>query len=45
MGTSAVAATMVLQQQDAHAWLRDYTGPPFDVIIMDIADPIEAGPG
>ncbi|KAG5175001.1 S-adenosyl-L-methionine-dependent methyltransferase [Tribonema minus] len=31
--------------QDAHAWLRDYKGPPFDVICMDIADPIEAGPG
>jgi hypothetical protein len=31
--------------QDAHAWLRNYEGEPFDLIIMDIADPIEAGPG
>jgi spermidine synthase len=30
---------------DAHAWLMQYKGPKFDVIIMDIADPIEAGPG
>mmetsp|Transcript_20114 Transcript_20114/g.35745 ORF Transcript_20114/g.35745 Transcript_20114/m.35745 type:complete len:331 (-) Transcript_20114:46-1038(-) len=30
---------------DAHAYLNDYDGPLFDVIILDIADPIEAGPG
>lgn len=24
---------------------RSHTGPKFDVIIMDICDPIEAGPG
>ena len=30
---------------DANAFLRAYEGPKFDVIIMDIADPIEAGPG
>ncbi|CEG41569.1 spermidine synthase [Plasmopara halstedii] len=29
---------------DAHAFLKQYNGT-FDVIIMDIADPIEAGPG
>ncbi|KAL4150952.1 hypothetical protein PRNP1_010338 [Phytophthora ramorum] len=29
---------------DAHAFLKQYDGT-FDVIIMDIADPIEAGPG
>lgn len=29
---------------DAHAFLKEYDGK-FDVIIMDIADPIEAGPG
>ncbi|TDH65996.1 hypothetical protein CCR75_001848 [Bremia lactucae] len=29
---------------DAHAFLKQYEGT-FDVIIMDIADPIEAGPG
>ncbi|GLD98147.1 hypothetical protein PINS_up006844 [Pythium insidiosum] len=29
---------------DAHAFLKEYDGT-FDVIIMDIADPIEAGPG
>lgn len=29
---------------DAHAFLKKYDGT-FDVIIMDIADPIEAGPG
>eukprot|EP00475_Leptophrys_vorax_P042682 TRINITY_DN80509_c0_g1_i1.p1 TRINITY_DN80509_c0_g1~~TRINITY_DN80509_c0_g1_i1.p1 ORF type:complete len:335 (-),score=111.82 TRINITY_DN80509_c0_g1_i1:97-1101(-) len=30
--------------QDAKAWLENFDGK-FDVIIMDIADPIEAGPG
>ncbi|KAI9916702.1 hypothetical protein PsorP6_016711 [Peronosclerospora sorghi] len=29
---------------DAHAFLKQYEGT-FDVVIMDIADPIEAGPG
>eukprot|EP00753_Platysulcus_tardus_P020585 PLAT8250.1.p2 GENE.PLAT8250.1~~PLAT8250.1.p2 ORF type:complete len:328 (+),score=157.91 PLAT8250.1:42-986(+) len=33
-----------LHYDDANAWLRAYDGT-FDVIIMDIADPIEAGPG
>mmetsp|Transcript_14534 Transcript_14534/g.23666 ORF Transcript_14534/g.23666 Transcript_14534/m.23666 type:complete len:318 (+) Transcript_14534:119-1072(+) len=30
--------------QDAHEYMKNYEGM-FDVIIMDIADPIEAGPG
>lgn len=30
--------------EDALAWLRNYGGK-FDVIVMDICDPIEAGPG
>uniref|UniRef100_A0A7S1CPT3 thermospermine synthase n=1 Tax=Bicosoecida sp. CB-2014 TaxID=1486930 RepID=A0A7S1CPT3_9STRA len=30
--------------EDAKAWIEGYDGK-FDVIIMDIADPIEAGPG
>ncbi|CAM9563460.1 unnamed protein product [Choristocarpus tenellus] len=33
-----------LHYTDAHAFLLDYEGT-FDVIVMDIADPIEAGPG
>lgn len=33
-----------LHYTDAHAFLRDNEGM-YDVIIMDIADPIEAGPG
>jgi len=33
-----------LHYQDAKAWLEDHK-ETFDVIIMDIADPIEAGPG
>jgi len=31
--------------EDAKAWMENYEGPKFDVIIMDICDPIEAGPG
>lgn len=30
--------------EDAKAWIERYDGK-FDIIIMDIADPIEAGPG
>jgi len=30
--------------EDAHAWLKN-SDEKFDVIVMDIADPIEAGPG
>lgn len=33
-----------LHYTDAHAFLRENEGM-YDVIIMDIADPIEAGPG
>jgi len=33
-----------IHYQDAKAYLENYPGK-FDVIIMDIADPIEAGPG
>jgi spermidine synthase len=33
-----------LHYDDAHAWLRS-CDETFDVIVMDIADPIEAGPG
>lgn len=33
-----------LHYTDAHAFLKENEGL-FDVIIMDIADPIEAGPG
>lgn len=33
-----------LHYEDAHAYLRD-DDRKYDVIIMDIADPIEAGPG
>jgi len=36
---------LTVYYDDAHAFLKTYTGPAFDVIIMDIADPIEAGPG
>mmetsp|Transcript_47847 Transcript_47847/g.54201 ORF Transcript_47847/g.54201 Transcript_47847/m.54201 type:complete len:347 (-) Transcript_47847:41-1081(-) len=36
---------LTVHYEDAHAFLKTYTGPAFDVIIMDIADPIEAGPG
>lgn len=35
---------MEVHYTDAHAFLKEYDGT-FDVIIMDIADPIEAGPG
>ena len=35
---------METHYEDAHAFLKTYDGK-FDVIIMDIADPIEAGPG
>jgi len=31
--------------EDAKKFIEDYKGPKFDVVIMDIADPIEAGPG
>ncbi|MES1908226.1 MAG: hypothetical protein MHM6MM_001200 [Cercozoa sp. M6MM] len=34
-----------LHYTDAKAFLENWEGKPFDVIIMDIADPIEAGPG
>jgi len=30
---------------DAYEYLLNYKGLPFDAIIMDISDPIEAGPG
>jgi len=36
---------LTVYYEDAHAFLKSYEGPAFDVIIMDIADPIEAGPG
>lgn len=36
---------LTVYYEDAHAFLKTYEGPAFDVIIMDIADPIEAGPG
>ncbi|CAM9577919.1 unnamed protein product [Chrysoparadoxa australica] len=35
---------LVVHYSDAYAWLQD-NEEKFDVIIMDIADPIEAGPG
>lgn len=35
---------LTIHYTDAHAFLKEYDGT-FDVIIMDIADPIEAGPG
>ncbi|KAJ1476428.1 S-adenosyl-L-methionine-dependent methyltransferase, partial [Baffinella frigidus] len=31
--------------EDALAFLKNYKGPKFDVVIMDISDPIECGPG
>ncbi|CAI5741636.1 unnamed protein product [Hyaloperonospora brassicae] len=37
-------ARLEVHYTDAHAFLKQYDGT-FDVILMDIADPIEAGPG
>ena len=34
-----------IHYKDAYAFLNDYSGPTFDVVIMDISDPIECGPG
>mmetsp|Transcript_62270 Transcript_62270/g.146812 ORF Transcript_62270/g.146812 Transcript_62270/m.146812 type:complete len:320 (-) Transcript_62270:26-985(-) len=34
-----------IHYEDALAFLRNWDGPKFDVIIMDISDPIECGPG
>jgi len=31
--------------EDAKKFVEEYKGPKFDVVIMDVADPIEAGPG
>ena len=31
--------------EDALSFLSNWKGPKFDVVIMDICDPIEAGPG
>lgn len=34
-----------IHYEDALAFLKNYSGEPFDVVIMDISDPIECGPG
>eukprot|EP00960_Hanusia_phi_P020620 607768-Hanusia_phi.AAC.1 len=34
-----------IHYKDALAFLKEWEGPKFDVIIMDISDPIECGPG
>ena len=34
-----------IHYEDAYAFLQNYSGPKFDVVIMDISDPIECGPG
>lgn len=34
-----------IHYEDAYQFLQNWKGPKFDVIIMDICDPIEAGPG
>jgi len=36
---------LFVDYQDARKWLEDNEKETFDVIIMDICDPIEAGPG
>lgn len=33
-----------LVYDDCKRYLEDYQGPPFDVVILDLADPVEAGP-
>ena len=38
-------ARFEIHYKDAYSFLQDYNGPSFDVVIMDIADPIECGPG
>ena len=38
-------ARLTLLFGDAYEYLIKYNGEPFDVIIMDICDPVEAGPG
>ena len=34
-----------IHYKDTYSFLQDYNGSSFDVVIMDIADPIECGPG
>jgi spermidine synthase len=38
-------ARFEIHYEDALSFLSNWEGPKFDVVIMDICDPIEAGPG